>query len=133
MFSLILQLPLLIVKTTIGGEISNIRIFNMAIGENYGLMIESLSSLVNGKAIWCVLDYYFRKELSCSNKNFHETRGEESIMYASDYTDASKRFKVILACWQDITEQNYKSVVKPAASTSSFFPAQKISTDISRA
>ncbi|XP_039044052.1 abnormal spindle-like microcephaly-associated protein homolog [Hibiscus syriacus] len=239
-----LQLPLLIDKTTIGGEISNIRGFKMdnlnvtnssnlgmllnwiqAIGENYGLRIESFSSLVNGKAVWCVLDYYIRKELSCLNKvNSQETRGEESIMSASDYTDAvhnfvlsqkltallgnfpevlqisdllehngavsdksvvvllvfllsrlvvkknvdqlnfhkllgcscqnlerrhsltqrrlassegvvqkkerdlditedaSKKFEVILAWWQDMTEQNYSSVVKPAASTSSFFP-----------
>ncbi|KAE8664467.1 Binding,calmodulin binding [Hibiscus syriacus] len=249
-----LQLPLLIDKTTIGGEISNIRGFKMdnlnvtnssnlgmllnwiqAIGENYGLRIESFSSLVNGKAVWCVLDYYIRKELSCLNKvNSQETRGEESIMSASDYTDAvhnfvlsqkltallgnfpevlqisdllehngavsdksvvvllvfllsrlvvkknvdqlnfhkllgcscqnlerrhsltqrrlassegvvqkkerdlditedaSKKFEVILAWWQDMTEQNYSSVVKPAASTSSFFPGQKISIGISR-
>ncbi|GMI93317.1 hypothetical protein like AT4G21820 [Hibiscus trionum] len=248
-----LQLPLLIDKTTIGGEISKIRGFNMdnlnvinssnlgmllnwiqAIGEKYGLRIESFSSLANGKAIWCVLDYYFRIELSCSNKNSHETRGEESIVSATDYTDAvhnfvlsqkltallgnfpevlqisdllenngavsdksvvvllvfllsrlivkknvdklnfhkllgcncqnlerrhsltrrqlasseaivqkkqrdfditedaSKKFKVILAWWQDMTEQNYNSVVKPTASTSSCFPAQKTSINISR-
>lgn len=37
-----------------------------AIGENYGFKIEKFSSLVDGKAIWCLLDYYFRKDLHCS-------------------------------------------------------------------
>ncbi|XVE51131.1 hypothetical protein DITRI_Ditri02bG0014400 [Diplodiscus trichospermus] len=108
-----LQLPLLIDKATIADEISKIHGFNMdnlnvinstllgmllnwiqAICEKYDLKIDSFSSLVNGKAIWCLLDYYFRRELSCScsNKNSHETRGEESIMSATDYTDAVHNF-----------------------------------------
>lgn len=37
-----------------------------AICENYGFKIEKFSSLVDGKAIWCLLDYYFRKDLHCS-------------------------------------------------------------------
>lgn len=37
-----------------------------AICDNYELKIENVNSLTNGKAIWCLLDYYFRKELSCS-------------------------------------------------------------------
>ncbi|KAG8482084.1 hypothetical protein CXB51_027074 [Gossypium anomalum] len=249
-----LQLPLLIDRTTIASEISKIRGFNMdklneinstnlgmllnwiqAICENYGLKVDSFSSLVNRKAIWCLLDYYFRRELSCSNKvDSHETRDEKSIMSTTDYTDAvhnfvlsqkltailgkfpevlqisdllehnvavseksvvvlltfilsqlivkknvdqlnfhkllgcncqtlerrrhsltrrrsasseaivltdrdlditedaTKKFKIIQAWWRDMTERNYKSVVRPAASTSSCFPAQKTSIDILR-
>ncbi|XWS15589.1 hypothetical protein CRYUN_Cryun34aG0013700 [Craigia yunnanensis] len=250
-----LQLPLLIDKTTIADEISKILGFNMnnlnvlnstllemllnwiqAICEKYDLKIDSFSSLVNGKAIWCLLDYYFRRELSCScsNKDSHETRGEESIMSATDYTDAvhnfvlsqkltallgnfpeilqisellehngavsdqsvvvllvfllsqlivkknvdqlnfhkllgcncqnlerrhsltrrqstsseaavhkkerdsditedaAKKFKAIQAWWRDMTERNRKTVVRPAASTSYCFIAQKTSIDIPR-
>ncbi|XVF87711.1 hypothetical protein PTKIN_Ptkin18bG0142500 [Pterospermum kingtungense] len=109
-----LQLPLLIDKTTIADEISKIHGFDMdnlnvinssllgmllnwiqAICEKYDLKIGSFSSLVNGQAIWCLLDYYFRRELSCSCSNkvdSHETRGEESIMSATDYTDAVHNF-----------------------------------------
>ncbi|KAL1076224.1 hypothetical protein V6Z11_D10G015500 [Gossypium hirsutum] len=249
-----LQLPLLIDRTTIASEISKIRGFNMdklnvinstnlgmllnwiqAICENYGLKVDSFSSLVNRKAIWCLLDYYFRRELSCSNKvDSHETRDEKSIMSTTDYTDAvhnfvlsqkltailgkfpevlqisdllehngavsdksvvvlltfllsqlivkknvdqlnfhellgcncqtlerrrhsftrrrsasseaivlkdrdlditedaTKKFMIIQAWWRDMTERNYKNVVRPAASTSSCFPAQKTSIDILR-
>ncbi|KAL1146893.1 hypothetical protein V6Z11_A10G015900 [Gossypium hirsutum] len=256
------DLPLLIDRTTIASEISKIRGFNMdklnvinstnlgmllnwiqAICENYGLKVDSFSSLVNRKAIWCLLDYYFRRELSCSNKvvhifscpnDSHETRDEKSIMSTTDYTDAvhnfvlsqkltailgkfpevlqisdllehngavseksvvvlltfilsqlivkknvdqlnfhkmlgcncqtlerrrhsltrrrsasteaivrtdrdlditedaTKKFKIIQAWWRDMTERNYKSVVRPAASTSSCFPARKTSIDILR-
>ncbi|KAA3478153.1 abnormal spindle-like microcephaly-associated protein-like protein isoform X1 [Gossypium australe] len=108
-----LQLPLLIDKTTIADEISKIGGFNMdslnvinstlmgillnwiqAICGKYDLKIDSFSSLDNGKAIWCLLDYYFRRELSCScsNKDSHEPRGEKSIMSATDYTDAVHNF-----------------------------------------
>ncbi|XP_021293893.1 abnormal spindle-like microcephaly-associated protein homolog isoform X2 [Herrania umbratica] len=207
-----------------------------AICEKYDLKIDSFSSLVNGKAIWCLLDYYFRRELSCScsNKDSHETRGEESIMSATDYTDAvhnfvlsqkltallgnfpevlqisdllehngavsdqsvvvllvfllsqlivkknvdqlnfhkllgcncqnlerrhsltrrqsasseavvhkkeidrdttedaAKKFKAIQAWWRDMSERNYKSVERPAASTSYCFTARKTSIDIQR-
>ncbi|MBA0598889.1 hypothetical protein Gorai_005131 [Gossypium raimondii] len=108
----LLFLPLLIDRTTIASEISKIRGFNMdklnvinstnlgmllnwiqAICENYGLKVDSFSSLVNRKAIWCLLDYYFRRELSCSNKvDSHETRDEKSIMSTTDYTDAVHNF-----------------------------------------
>ncbi|TYG65530.1 hypothetical protein ES288_D06G193400v1 [Gossypium darwinii] len=110
-----LQLPLLIDKTTIADEISKIGGFNMdslnvinstlmglllnwiqAICGKYDLKIDGFSSLDNGKAIWCLLDYYFRRELSCScscsNKDSHEPRGEKSIMSATDYTDAVHNF-----------------------------------------
>ncbi|KAG8490581.1 hypothetical protein CXB51_013722 [Gossypium anomalum] len=108
-----LQMPLLIDKTTIADEISKIGGFDMdslnvinstlmglllnwiqAICGKYDLKIDSFSSLDNGKAIWCLLDYYFRRELSCScsNKDSHEARGEKSIMSATDYTDAVHNF-----------------------------------------
>lgn len=44
------------------------------------------------------------------------------------YADAAKKFKAIQAWWQDMTEQNCKTVVRPAASTS----YQKTSIDIPR-
>lgn len=37
-----------------------------AVCEKYDYKIDNFSSLVDGKAIWCLLDYYFRKELFCS-------------------------------------------------------------------
>ncbi|CAI0468264.1 unnamed protein product [Linum tenue] len=104
-----LQLPLLINKTILLQEIHGIRGTDMelsssiisgsslqllldwiqAVCVNYDHKIENISSLVDGKAIWCLLDYYFRKELSCSQspKDPFKIRGEESIMSASDYTD----------------------------------------------
>ncbi|KAA8520051.1 hypothetical protein F0562_014275 [Nyssa sinensis] len=44
--------------------------------------------------MWCLLDYYFRKELhcSCSNKDLNKTNGEASIMSAMDYSDAVHNF-----------------------------------------
>ncbi|OMO64877.1 IQ motif, EF-hand binding site [Corchorus olitorius] len=250
-----LQLPLLLDKTIIADEISKIHGFNQenvnvinptllgmllnwiqAICEKYDLKIDSFSSLVNGEAIWCLLDYYFRRELSCScfNKDSHEPRGQESIVSATDYTDAvhnfvlsqkltallgtfpevlqisdllehnaavsdqsvvvllvfllsqlivkknvdqlnfhkllgcncqklerrrsltrrqlansevvvhkmeldmditedgAKKFKAIQAWWRDMTERNYKSVVKPAASASYYLTDSKTSIDIQR-
>ncbi|CAL1397783.1 unnamed protein product [Linum trigynum] len=104
-----LQLPLLINKTILLQEIYGIRGTDMelssskisgsslqllldwiqAVCVNYDHKIENITSLVDGKAIWCLLDYYFRKELSCSQspKDPFKIRGEESIMSASDYTD----------------------------------------------
>lgn len=37
-----------------------------AICGNYDVKMENLASLVDGKAMWCLLDFYFRKELHCS-------------------------------------------------------------------
>lgn len=33
-----------------------------AICNNYDLKVENFASLVDGKAMWCLLDYYFRKQ-----------------------------------------------------------------------
>lgn len=48
------------------------------------------------------------------------------------YADAAKKFKAIQAWWRDMAERNCKSVVRPAASTSYCFVAQKTSTDAPR-
>ncbi|XP_015574312.1 abnormal spindle-like microcephaly-associated protein isoform X2 [Ricinus communis] len=62
--------------------------------DKYDYKVDNISSLVDGKAVWCLLDYYFRKELCCSRslKDPTDTRGEESIMSASEYTDAVHNF-----------------------------------------
>ncbi|KAF5937819.1 hypothetical protein HYC85_025325 [Camellia sinensis] len=117
-----LQLPLLINKTLILEEISRIQGVNAvkknthqggtleqfhsfghasqldpgtkAICKSYDFKVDNFASLVDGKAMWCLLDYYFRKELncSCSLKDIRETSGETSIMSVSDYTDAVHNF-----------------------------------------
>ncbi|CAK7351147.1 unnamed protein product [Dovyalis caffra] len=110
-----LQLPLLLNKTTLANEIFKIHEVKMDSSNNispsssplelllswiqavcgkYEHEIDNFASLVDGKAIWCLLDYYFRKELSCSysSKDPHESRGEESLMSAIDYTDAVHNF-----------------------------------------
>ncbi|XP_028095521.1 abnormal spindle-like microcephaly-associated protein homolog isoform X4 [Camellia sinensis] len=65
-----------------------------AICKSYDFKVDNFASLVDGKAMWCLLDYYFRKELncSCSLKDIRETSGETSIMSVSDYTDAVHNF-----------------------------------------
>ncbi|KAF2304980.1 hypothetical protein GH714_000847 [Hevea brasiliensis] len=62
--------------------------------EQYDYMVDNFSSLLDGKAIWCLLDYYFRKELCCSHspKESHDSRSGESIMSANNYTDAVHNF-----------------------------------------
>ncbi|KAF5474772.1 hypothetical protein F2P56_006637 [Juglans regia] len=108
-----LQLPLLIDKAILFEEICKVRgvheedsgglnfthlemLLNwvQAICQNYGFKIEKNSSLVDGKAIWCLLDYYFRKELhcSCSLKDSQKATSKESIMSATDYPDAVHNF-----------------------------------------
>ncbi|PWA94869.1 IQ motif, EF-hand binding site [Artemisia annua] len=102
-----LQLPLLINNKLVTDEITNIRgpeailpntssqlemllEWIKAICDNYDLKVENLASLVDGKAMWCLLDYYFRKEL-CNDTSNKETN-EVSIMSASDYVDAVHNF-----------------------------------------
>ncbi|KAK4439325.1 protein abnormal spindle [Sesamum alatum] len=106
-----LQLPLLIGKTLLLEEISNIRgvaveisstltlldlllRWIQAICETYEFKIENQSSLLDGKAMWCLLDYYFRKEhdCSCSFKDPDGTKREVSIMSGIEYTDAVHNF-----------------------------------------
>ncbi|KAI4295878.1 hypothetical protein L6164_035876 [Bauhinia variegata] len=107
-----LQLPLLVEKTSFVEEISKIRGLGLdlinansmslelllnwiqAVCENYDCVIENFHSLVDGKAIWCLLDYYFQKELhdSCSLKEVNRINGKESIMSVNDYSDAVYNF-----------------------------------------
>ncbi|CAA0826523.1 Unknown protein [Striga hermonthica] len=106
-----LQLPLFINNRLLLEEISNIRgslvensgtqplldlliSWVQAICETYELKVESQSSLLDGKAMWCLLDYYFRKEHNCSSccKNPDGTVREVSIMSAIEYTDAVHNF-----------------------------------------
>ncbi|KAK6149768.1 hypothetical protein DH2020_017293 [Rehmannia glutinosa] len=106
-----LQLPLLINKTLLSEEISTIQggvvensstqtLLDLLLGwiqaicETYELKVESHSALLDGKAMWCLLDYYFRKEHNCSCcfKDPDGTRGEVSIMSAIEYTDAVHNF-----------------------------------------
>ncbi|KAG2688263.1 hypothetical protein I3843_09G087900 [Carya illinoinensis] len=108
-----LQLPLLIDKAILFEEICKVRkvheedsgslnfthlemLLNwvQAICQNYGFKIEKNSSLVDGKAIWCLLDYYFRREVhcSCSLKDCQKATSKESIMSATDYPDAVHNF-----------------------------------------
>ncbi|KAM5588662.1 hypothetical protein ABKV19_006897 [Rosa sericea] len=107
-----LQLPLLVKKTTLAEEICKIRgnmdsfinadspplelLLNwiQAICEIYDCKIDSFSSLVDGKAIWCLLDYHFRMQLCCawSSKDPNKSSHEESIMLATEYSDAVHNF-----------------------------------------
>ncbi|KAH9748073.1 Binding / calmodulin binding protein [Citrus sinensis] len=108
-----LQLPLMINKKHLTEEICKIRGTNMdnlnifdsalldlllnwiqVICEKYDFRINNFSSLTDGKAIWCLLDFYFRKEPcgSCTSKNLLETKGEESVVSTTDYTDAFHNF-----------------------------------------
>ncbi|KAI3710467.1 hypothetical protein L2E82_40250 [Cichorium intybus] len=105
-----LQLPLLINNKLVSDEITKIRGLEAmlpeassplqmllewikAVCENYDLKVDNFASLVDGKAMWCLIDYYFRKEHSnaSSNKDPKETN-EVSIMSASDYMDAVHNF-----------------------------------------
>ncbi|KAK9056391.1 hypothetical protein SSX86_027481 [Deinandra increscens subsp. villosa] len=105
-----LQLPLLINNELIYDEITKIRgpevilpntsshlemllQWIKAICDNYNLKVENFTSLVDGKAMWCLLDYYFRKEQcdASSNMDPKETK-RMSIMSASDYVDAVHNF-----------------------------------------
>jgi abnormal spindle-like microcephaly-associated protein len=92
-----------------------------AVCDNYDCPVDSFHSLVDGKAIWCLLDYYFQKELHnvCSLKvvnffrlllsagnNFlllrfisqfflqevYEKSGKTSIMSVNEYSDALYNF-----------------------------------------
>ncbi|KAL2571514.1 hypothetical protein AAZV13_17G012700 [Glycine max] len=65
-----------------------------AVCDNYDCAIDNFHSLVDGKAIWCLLDYYFQKELhnSCSLKEVNKKSGKASIMSVNEYSDALYNF-----------------------------------------
>ncbi|KAL2339173.1 hypothetical protein Fmac_013619 [Flemingia macrophylla] len=108
-----LQLPLLVDKTSLVGEISKIQgigkdlinnanssslelLLNwiQAVCDSYDCAIDNFHCLVDGKAIWCLLDYYFQKELhnSCSLKEVDKKSGKASIMSVNEYSDALYNF-----------------------------------------
>ncbi|KAK1388228.1 hypothetical protein POM88_016406 [Heracleum sosnowskyi] len=75
-----------------------------AICESCDCMVDNFASMVVGRAMWCLLDYYFRSDnhLPCSSKisngmyeEHTKTSEEASIIYAyhddcpSDWTDSS--------------------------------------------
>ncbi|KAI5414614.1 uncharacterized protein LOC127138374 isoform X3 [Lathyrus oleraceus] len=103
-----LQLPLLVDKTSLVGEISKIRGLDtdlasdansssldlllkwiQAVCDNYNCTVDNFYSLVDGKAIWCLLDYYFQKEL---HNEVYEKSGKTSIMSVNEYSDALYNF-----------------------------------------
>ncbi|KAF6168038.1 hypothetical protein GIB67_011423 [Kingdonia uniflora] len=105
-----LQLPLLINKKLLIEEIFKVKGVDVdylqcnttslielilawiqAICQKYDLRIETSASLVDGKAMWCLLDYYFRNELSCF-KNSQGSDSEDSSLWATNSSDAVHNF-----------------------------------------
>ncbi|OMO76771.1 IQ motif, EF-hand binding site [Corchorus capsularis] len=68
-----------------------------------------------------------RRQLANSEVVVHKTELDMDIT-----EDGAKKFKAIQAWWRDMTERNYKSVVKPAASASYCLTDSKTSIDIQR-
>ncbi|KAG7616854.1 IQ motif EF-hand binding site [Arabidopsis thaliana x Arabidopsis arenosa] len=57
--------------------------------------LESFASLVDGKGIWFLLDYYFRQEVCCPCLHREDPGGQEgpqSVMSNTDYHDAVQNF-----------------------------------------
>ncbi|KMS96741.1 hypothetical protein BVRB_8g200460 isoform A [Beta vulgaris subsp. vulgaris] len=142
-----LQLPLLVTKNILSEEISKICIDRTEIMDidtsthldvlllwmkvicgNYDVKMESMRSLVDGKVMWCLLDFYFQKELHCpcSMKDINDT-SEESIVSMRDTIDAvhsfvlSQKLTTLLGDFPEVLQisdilesngaSNYKSVV----------------------
>ncbi|XP_010276054.1 PREDICTED: abnormal spindle-like microcephaly-associated protein homolog isoform X2 [Nelumbo nucifera] len=116
-----LQLPLLINKKQLIEEISKVKEANMlqysfsvlqdqsnyktstlmemllewiqAICQMYSIKVDNFSSLVDGKAMWCLIDYYFSKELHCcSYKETQDTSSKRSVFLTTDNTDVIHNF-----------------------------------------
>ncbi|KAF8409541.1 hypothetical protein HHK36_005619 [Tetracentron sinense] len=111
-----LQLPLLINKTLLHEEISKFKGADteylkgntsnplemvlewiQVICQKYDIKIDCFASLLDGKALWCLVDYYFRKALhcSCSYKDAQEVINEKSILLATDNTDTVHNFVLL--------------------------------------
>ncbi|CAH8345693.1 unnamed protein product [Eruca vesicaria subsp. sativa] len=57
--------------------------------------LENFESLVDGKGIWFLLDYYFRREICCPCLHKEDPRGQQgprSVMSNTDYHDAVQNF-----------------------------------------
>ncbi|XP_043688787.1 abnormal spindle-like microcephaly-associated protein homolog isoform X2 [Telopea speciosissima] len=104
-----LQLPLLIKKTLLIEEIYKVKGANtdhsnnlmemllewiQVICQKYDVKVNSFESLVDGKAIWCLIDHYFRKELnqSCFHKGIQDVNYEDSILSSTDKIDTIQNF-----------------------------------------
>ncbi|KAJ4980734.1 hypothetical protein NE237_031571 [Protea cynaroides] len=108
-----LQLPLLINKKLLLEEISKVKGANLdhskyktanlmemllewiqVICQKYDIKVDSFVSLVDGKAMWCLVDYYFHKELRCSyfHKGVKDANYEEFILLPADNADAVHSF-----------------------------------------
>ncbi|CAM8911984.1 unnamed protein product [Rhodiola kirilowii] len=108
-----LQIPLIVKKSLFSEEISRIRgtvdypmsisvtdplalllSWVQAVCEKYDCQVNNFTSFVDGKVMWCLLDYYFRKELhcSCTYKGLGDTLVAESIVSTSEYTDGVHNF-----------------------------------------
>ncbi|KAL9236623.1 hypothetical protein vseg_011267 [Gypsophila vaccaria] len=108
-----LQVPLLISKSALSEEISNIcnaqtefmaidassgthldLLLNWvkAVCKNYDIDVESLASLVDGRVMWCLLDFYFPKEHCSGSMMELNESNKESIVSMQDVTDAVHNF-----------------------------------------
>ncbi|KFK28761.1 hypothetical protein AALP_AA7G043400 [Arabis alpina] len=108
-----LQLPLLINGSLLTEEIYKIQgleqsneiimssplemllIWIQSITRKYDFNLESFASLVDGKGIWFLLDYYFRREVCCPcllKEDPSGTQGPQSVMSNTDYNDAVHNF-----------------------------------------
>ncbi|KAI3948811.1 hypothetical protein MKX01_022225 [Papaver californicum] len=108
-----LQLPLLINKMLLYEEVSKVKAANVdysrwitsgqldfllewiqAISGKYELKIDGFTSLTDGKALWCLIDYYFRNELhsACSREDSQNGSDEVSVLWTGISTDAVHNF-----------------------------------------
>ncbi|KAF9587804.1 hypothetical protein IFM89_005679 [Coptis chinensis] len=107
-----LQLPLLVDKTLLFEEIcklngadtdymkiDSLNLLEMilqwiqAICQRYNIKIVNFASLMDGKAMWCLIDYYFRHELPCSSFcKAHVTGCEDPKFWSTDCSDAVHNF-----------------------------------------
>ncbi|KAK1303643.1 hypothetical protein QJS10_CPB11g01307 [Acorus calamus] len=96
-----LQIPLLINKTLLVDEIASIKgcdmdskydannyldtllVWIQAIGEKFGVMVDDFSSMVDGKALKCLVDYYFGDELHGCNIFEHEDENKHECAITS--------------------------------------------------
>ncbi|MCL7050659.1 hypothetical protein MKW94_027522 [Papaver nudicaule] len=108
-----LQLPLLINTMALSEEVSKVKGANVdhsrcntsgqldlllewiqAISGKYELKIDSFTSLIDGKALWCLIDYYFRSELhsACSREESQNGSDDISVLWTGISTDAVHNF-----------------------------------------
>ncbi|KAK9151802.1 hypothetical protein Syun_010111 [Stephania yunnanensis] len=106
-----LQLPLLINKKLLFEEICKVKRVDtgnytcygsnhlemllewvQAISLNYDVKVDSFASLVDGKALWCLIDYYFRNQFHCSCCYQNNSCTEEPKLWIADCSDAVNSF-----------------------------------------